>query len=219
MTKSFQFALLLPELQLTVVDFLSFEDTIHLKMTSRKCHDLIPKPSHQQLLAAEQTNWAKERGLFTCCHCLRLRRGTKFSDSMICKKRAPGRRRASFRFCIECGLVVPWKDSGARGYSRGHQIRIKGRKYQVCKNCGLVEKIGYSNWYYLLCPHGYQSNRQRADLSQELSRWRQEYVQVLEELEIDPEGVDEISFGDIEGEKYRPLRVMRGKHGLPTNCI
>jgi hypothetical protein len=222
MATTFQFNLLIPELQLNVIDHLPFEDAIHLRMTSRKYHSFILKPSHQQLLAAEQTDWAIGKDLFACCYCLQLRLSTKFSETMISKKRARGRGRASMRFCIECGLSVPWKNLSARGYSRGNRIRVKGKDYEVCKNCGLTKKVDAGGWPYRPCPHGFQSNRKRKDLSSDLTEWRLKYKLVLEEIGISPERAEEIRYYDIEDtgkEKYYKLWDTRRLHGLPISCL
>ncbi|KAJ6151471.1 hypothetical protein N7470_007068 [Penicillium chermesinum] len=48
-------------------------DLLSLRITCAYLRDLIPRPSHTQLLLAESTPWAAARDLYTCRYCLRLR--------------------------------------------------------------------------------------------------------------------------------------------------
>jgi hypothetical protein len=174
MVKSFPFSRLITELQLEVISHLSFQETAYLRMTSFRYRELIPKPSLTELLAVENSDWAVRKDIFACCHCLRLRKSIKFSETMIIKKRTRGRSRAAFRFCVECGLTARWKNPGARGYSRGAKIHILGEEYQVCRNCGLIELIEnhYPNFSWRDCPHGDESNRKKVDISEDLAQWK-----------------------------------------------
>ncbi|KAF2663457.1 hypothetical protein BT63DRAFT_430303 [Microthyrium microscopicum] len=224
MTKPFAFSALPAELQLEVISYLTFKDTVNLRMTGRKYRYFIPAPSHEQLLAAENSEWAIKKNLFTCCHCLQLRPSTKFADKMISGKRARGYKGAPIRFCIECGLTVPWKTSGARGYSRGNKIRILGKPYQVCKNCGLFKPfpVGYRpnletwNW----CPHGYEPNRKKVEGKYEdLAEWREEYRKAAKERDDHTDDFQLVWLtGDIQVAitKSRPGLEY---HGLPPSCL
>jgi hypothetical protein len=207
----FPFSRLIPELQLEVIDHLSFQETAYLRMTSHVYLDLIHKPTLSELLAAENSEWAVNKGIFTCCHCLRLRQSTKFSESMITKKRARGHSRAALRFCIECGLTILWNDPGARGYSRGAKICVLGLDYQVCKNCGLIGRIDNhgtrSPWNN--CPHAYESKRKKVDKSEYLANWRVNYSKAVEER------------NSARDRETKSLLSWRGLvvHGLPPSCL
>jgi hypothetical protein len=217
MAKHFPFSRLSPELQLEVIDYLSFEDIAHFRMTSKKYQEFISKPSLAELQAVEGSEWAVKRNLFACCHCLRLRPLIKFSERMLSKKRARGRSDAASRFCIECGLTIPWKDPGARGYSRGAKIRVMDLNYQVCKNCGLFTPLecrrGDPTWRF--CPHGYESNRKKVDKSEELAKWRVDYQRAVKERDLDGDEQKETFLG------YSVFKFWPGlhMHGLPPSCL
>jgi hypothetical protein len=217
MSKPFPFTELPVELQLQVVAHLSFEAVAYLRMTNKIYQYFIPKPSLPELLVVENTDWSTKRDLFMCCHCLRLRRSTKFSEKMVSRKRTRGRHGAALRFCIECGLTVPWKDPGARGYNRSSRVRIMGLEYQVCKNCGLFERFKKwrcaTPWEY--CPRGYEANRKRVDKSEDLAKWRVEYKRTEKEKELNPvkDYVDQ--FGGVIRKVWPGLEM----HGLPPSCL
>jgi hypothetical protein len=216
----FQLQQLPAELQLEVISYLSFEETTNLRMTSRKYRDFITRPSFAKLLEIELSPWAKEKQLYSCYYCARLRQSNKFANRMLQYRK---RSHVHPRFCIECGLMVPWSEPGARGYNRGHKLEVGGLEYQVCKNCGLFERYsrkwtlqgkcsGLDHW--ALCPHGYESKRKNVDRIRDLEKWREEYKKAFEEKGQDPDTWGENSI-------YRKGQITWhfAKHGLPPSCL
>jgi hypothetical protein len=211
------------ELHLEIIDYLPFEASTYLRMTCRYFNDIIPKPMHEELLVIETSDWAIEEGLFACCHCLRLRRPFKFADKMTSGKRDRGRKAAALRFCIECGLTVPWREPGARGYNRASMISVLGKKWQVCKNCGLFER--FPEWRrdmapYVFCPNGYEANRKMVDKASDLAKWIVNYQEAAEKAACD--SVRELKRGPSDRWFYS-YKAHRGLeirvHGLPTSSL
>ncbi|KAF2669591.1 hypothetical protein BT63DRAFT_455569 [Microthyrium microscopicum] len=220
-TKPFALLALPAELLLEVISHLSFEDTVYLRMTSRQFRDFIPKPSQEALLIIEDTEWAIQNELLTCNHCLRLRQSVKFADKMVMANwkrcRGRGRKEASLRFCIECGLTVPWRTPGARGYSRGHNIRVQGAGYQVCKNCRLFEPVPFPSngppWSW--CRNGYESDRKNIDGKfEDLASWKEKYQQTAKQRDESQNKEQAMAYAVIVNHRHG-LEF----HGLPPSCL
>jgi len=60
------------ELHKDIIDLLALPEKVHLKLTGRYFASLIKAASHSELLAAENTEWAISKGLFSCMDCVRL---------------------------------------------------------------------------------------------------------------------------------------------------
>lgn len=70
-------------------------------------HQTFKKPSHTELLSVERCPQAKEKHLYTCVHCLRIRDRSSFSYGMIHTKRSITGSQRHKRFCIECITITP----------------------------------------------------------------------------------------------------------------
>jgi hypothetical protein len=81
------------ELHLTIGEVLA-EDTsacpLHLRQTNRYFASLIPAPTSSDLFALEEQSWAKDKRLYACKFCVRLRKATHFADYML--RRSNGAR-------------------------------------------------------------------------------------------------------------------------------
>src|ERR1700760_39439 len=131
---------------------------------------------------------------------------------MLRQNRSRGHSKAALRFCIECGLTIPWKKPGARGYNRGAKIHVMGLEYKVCNNCGLFERqyrwASPRKWHF--CPHGYESNRKNVARSEDLAKWKVEYQKAAEERD----------YGDLEqNERKYWIRRSLEMHGLHPSCL
>ena len=127
-----QFLNLPPELLMLIVSFLPITDVLRLRLTCGILYDFIPRPSIDQLLLAESTDWARARDIYTCRYCLRLRPGGEFADRMLRRRRSRSGRDCAKRFCIECGLQP--REGPAR-YGPGAQITVQGAFFGFCLSC------------------------------------------------------------------------------------
>lgn len=133
-----------PELHILIADFLPICDVLVLRLTCEYLHNLIPRPSHDRLLLAESADWARDRDLYTCRYCLRLRPACYFADRMLRRRRCRAGRDSSKRFCIECGLKPR---EGTARYGAGAQITIQGTLFVLCLSCqrfqpGACDRLG-----------------------------------------------------------------------------
>ena len=119
--------LMLPtELHDEIISLLSFPEVIRLKLSCRYFHSLIPAPTHQQLLDAEQTFYALRRNLFACQTCIRLRPGARFISIMRMNKMMRGGKEASHRICLDCAAIR---------YARGDHIVLGTQVFMICARC------------------------------------------------------------------------------------
>jgi hypothetical protein len=132
------------ELHLTIGEVLA-EDTsacpLHLRQTNRYFASLIPAPTSSDLFALEEQSWAKDKRLYACKFCVRLRKATHFADYML--RRSKWSATPEGRFCLDCGFAhlgkyVPGKSFGR--YSPGTQIDVDGKMWIWCKVCEELKK-------------------------------------------------------------------------------
>lgn len=91
------------EMDLLILQHLSFFDLHSLRLTNHYFHALIPPPTHAELLDNEQSPFACKNGLSACVGWTRLRPKASFSPKMFKMENRPGQPDARNRFCIECG--------------------------------------------------------------------------------------------------------------------
>ncbi|KAF1359041.1 hypothetical protein EJ07DRAFT_64580, partial [Lizonia empirigonia] len=65
-------------------------------------------PDHGTLLEIKKTDFARERSLYACKYCIRLRHKYHFADSMLKKKYRREGASPHKRFCVDCGFVTTW---------------------------------------------------------------------------------------------------------------
>ncbi|KAJ5578800.1 uncharacterized protein N7459_007764 [Penicillium hispanicum] len=148
-----------PELHALIVMSLPLPDVLRLRLTCRYFYGLIPQPSHDQLLLAESTDWARHRGIYTCRYCLRLRPAEQFADRMLQRRRSRSGRDSEKRFCIECGLRPR---EGTARYGPGAQITTHGRFFVYCLSChhfqpGARDRLGRNTSECVSCWQGHNS--------------------------------------------------------------
>ncbi|KAJ6121211.1 hypothetical protein N7523_005491 [Penicillium sp. IBT 18751x] len=146
-----------PELHILIADFLSIYDLLALRLTCAYLRDLIPQPSHDRLLLAESADWARDRDLYTCRYCLRLRPAYYFADRMLRRRRCRAGRDSGKRFCIECGLKPR---EGTARYGAGAQITIQGTLFVLCLSCqrfqpGARDRLGHNTSECVSCWQGH----------------------------------------------------------------
>jgi hypothetical protein len=133
-----------PELHTLISTFLSVEDQLQFRLTCAYFYELIPRPSHEDLLFLETDDWARIRDVYVCRYCLRLRPASKFGEGMLRRRRSRGGRDSSKRFCVECGLKPR---NGTARYGPGAHIILHGQFYVVCLSCrsfqpGAIDRFG-----------------------------------------------------------------------------
>jgi hypothetical protein len=153
-----------PELHGLIIDQLPIPDVLILRLTCAYFYTLI-QPSHQELLQAESSDWARHRDLYTCRYCLRLRPQCNFADRMLHRRRSRGGRDSDHRFCIECGLKP--REGSAR-YGPGAQVTVQGAHFVLCLACrqfqpGAQDRHGRSLLLCLSCWTESQADRPPAE--------------------------------------------------------
>ncbi|KAJ5167550.1 uncharacterized protein N7482_006331 [Penicillium canariense] len=133
-----------PELHVLIASFLPIGDRLQFRLTCAYLYELITRPSHEELLLTESTDWARNRDVYACRYCLRLRPAGLFADRMLRRRRGRSGRDSDKRFCIECGLQPR---EGTARYGPGAQLTIQGHFYVFCLSCrrfqpGAVDRLG-----------------------------------------------------------------------------
>lgn len=136
------------ELHKDIIDLLALPEKVHLKLTGRYFASLIKAASHSELLAAENTEWAISRGLFSCMDCVRLRPLDKFADTMRKNKKSRNGSEPHKRFCIDCGLRLqlhpkPYQNQTEQRYTPGTEITVQGKPFIFCRYCNkYTDQVG-----------------------------------------------------------------------------
>jgi hypothetical protein len=131
-TSSINLISLIRELQLEIVEKLSYRDKARLRATNHYFQNLIPTFTHDDLLAAEREEWATSQNLLTCRDCMQLRHKSAFGDAMRRRRKGRNGTRRYDRFCINCGLHPPLRQSR---YSAGTSVEVDGKRFVVCGMC------------------------------------------------------------------------------------
>jgi hypothetical protein len=127
------------EIQNEIIDVLDMPSKLALKITNVHFNSLI-RLTHQDLLATEQSLWARRKCLYTCMDCCRLRPSQRFADAMRKGRKGINGQEPQKRFCIDCGIHP--KPQTTR-YSPGAEIAVDGRRYVLCKRCRkYTEEVG-----------------------------------------------------------------------------
>ena len=149
------------ELQLEISSHLSFLSTLFLRGTNRHFLSVIPAPSREDLLNAEDTSEATTLKVLYCNPCHRLRHKDQFGRGRMrersnSKNNVAGRKKLN-RFCCDCGarpLTGTMED--AFKYSKGNKwtCKIKGEDVETtfvgCNKCGEC-KVADANKKWKLC--------------------------------------------------------------------
>lgn len=142
-----------PELHVLITSFLPIEDQLQFRLTCAYAYDVIPPLSHEELLLAESTDWARRKDVYACRYCLRLRPASQFAESMLRRRRSREGRDSSKRFCVDCGLKPR---NGTARYGPGAHVIVHGRFYVVCLYCGTfqpgaIDYLGRHTSYCVNC--------------------------------------------------------------------
>lgn len=131
-----QFMDLPTEIHIAIISQLSCPGRPNLKLTNRYFYELVPAPTHPQLLAAEDPIYDGEDPdtlkFLTCRDCLRLRPSYKFSDNMRKGRMGGMRSHAHKRFCLDC-FVNP--KPGTTRHAKGMYVEVMGEGFVLCRDC------------------------------------------------------------------------------------
>jgi hypothetical protein len=139
------------ELHLAVISYLpdlkdaKDEDDLALLQLRRTNHffrNLVPPPTHNDLLSLELA--LSKHLVYACQFCLCLQPMTKFASAMLKgKTRVNGIARYK-RFCADCGFDTTVVGQSQR-YCHGTKACVSGVDWIWCKHCKLVKQSGEAN--------------------------------------------------------------------------
>ncbi|KAF2830204.1 hypothetical protein CC86DRAFT_181959 [Ophiobolus disseminans] len=118
-------------------------ELMRLRLVNQYFHSLVPAVDHTKLLHLEDTSFAQRNDLYACKHCLRLRKGSQFSDRRIpvnakmTVKRQRGGLESRERFCADCGFA---DQNEYVGYAIGKDVTVDGVRWVWCTFCRKVKK-------------------------------------------------------------------------------
>lgn len=134
------------ELHLTILSFLSdLKDAkdendlalLQLRRTNRYFRNLVPPPTHDDLLRLEFVLY--KYSVYACKFCLCLRREKKFASTMLKGKKGIGGQFRDRRFCADCGFDTTVVGSSQR-YCPNSRACVDGVDWVWCRECKFVKK-------------------------------------------------------------------------------
>lgn len=140
------FLRLASELHLAIISFLpdlkdaKDEDDLallHLRRTNHYFRNLVPPPTHNDLLSLELALF--KYSVYACKFCLCLKPMTKFASTMLKGKTGVNGKARDRRFCADCGFDTTVVGQSQR-YCPGTRACISGVNRVWCKHCKLVKK-------------------------------------------------------------------------------
>ncbi|KAF2658908.1 F-box domain-containing protein [Lophiostoma macrostomum CBS 122681] len=124
------------ELHKDIIDLLQLSERALLSVSCRYFAYAIKKPTFDDFLEAEASEWATTKALYVCKGCARFQPLLHFSDDMRKGKRCRSGVDANTRFCVKCGVDREW-------YPFGTELSIMGRSHVVCKHCKIfTDQVG-----------------------------------------------------------------------------
>ena len=124
------------ELHLEIVKRLDIRDRVNLASTSYYFRFIIPALTHNELLVAEESAWAKSSQVYACKGCVNFQTWASFADSMRKGKWCRSGALANSRLCLKCGVKSAL-------YTPGVHLRICNRAHVLCRTClRLTDQVG-----------------------------------------------------------------------------
>jgi hypothetical protein len=158
------------EIHAAIFTNLCFPDLYIVRLINHYFYDMIPPPTHAELLTAETSDFARENNIFACVGCTRLCPEAVFSPKMVKRKKAAGGTEARNRFCIECGRrPLP----GLHRYMLGARWEESGMLFVRCLRCTTIT-MGPEEQNVPLCLSCHTQDLERARAAKELERVRRE---------------------------------------------
>jgi hypothetical protein len=140
------FLRLAPELHLAIMSYLpglkdaeDEDDLALLQLRRTNCYfrNLVPPPTHSDLLSLESALF--KGSVYACKFCLCLQSKTKFASAMLKGKTGANGKARDRRFCAECGFDTTVVGQSQR-YCPGTRAYVSGVDWIWCKHCKLVKK-------------------------------------------------------------------------------
>jgi hypothetical protein len=134
------------ELHLAIISFLpNLEDAtdehdlalLQLRQTNRYFHDLVPPPTHDELLSLELALF--NYSVYACKFCPYLQPRNKFASKMLEGKTGVNGGSRYKRFCADCGFDTTVVGQSQR-YCPGTRACVDGVDWVWCKYCKIVKK-------------------------------------------------------------------------------
>jgi hypothetical protein len=121
------------ETHLEIVSYLDDDvfSLLRLRLTNRFYYALIPAPTHSTLSRLACTTFAKDKRLYACKSCVRLRHQYHFQREILISQRARMRKYQRELFCAECEFLADQKLYEGLPQMGG----IREDKI-LCKKCG-----------------------------------------------------------------------------------
>lgn len=125
------------ELHLDIIKRLDIRDRVNLASTNRYFRFIIPPLTHDELLLAEESAWARSGQLYVCKGCVNFHSWASFADSMRKGKWCRSGMFANSRLCLKCGV-------NSALYTPGIHLTICNRAHVLCRTCQqLTDQIGH----------------------------------------------------------------------------
>jgi hypothetical protein len=115
-----------------ITDRLDVFSLIWLQRSCRHLREIVPSPTHLELIEAETTLFANRNDLYACQDCIRLRPRAKFADNMVKRKKNKWGPKAKERWCVDCGINP---QPGTNRYTPGNNIVVEGEPFVICLQC------------------------------------------------------------------------------------
>ncbi|KAF3010029.1 hypothetical protein E8E13_011469 [Curvularia kusanoi] len=113
---------------------------LHLRSTNQYFRNLIPPPTHAQLLHIESVLSPTHSGkVYACRFCLFLLPRTKFATGMLKGKTGINGTGREGRFCAACGFNTNTTGRG-QGYCPSTRVSVSGIDWVWCKHCKAVKR-------------------------------------------------------------------------------
>lgn len=125
-------------------DQLPFPDHISFMNSSRTLRTRIAKRAHNKLqLFKIENSYFRNKPIFACYKCKRLRKGRKFLDTATRGARGKLGRLQSSRRCIDCVLLSEATLSGASNVvlRKCGDFRIMGKAHCYCPGCEALKPV------------------------------------------------------------------------------
>jgi hypothetical protein len=134
------------ELHLAIISFLpdlqdarDEDDVARLQLRRTNCYfrNLVPPPTHDELLSLELVSFRSS--VYACKFCLYLRPRNKFASKMLEGKTGMNGGSRYKRFCADCGFDTTVVGQSQR-YCPGTRACVDGVDWVWCKCCRVVKK-------------------------------------------------------------------------------
>jgi hypothetical protein len=115
---------------------------LQLRRTNHYFRNLVPPPTHNDILSLESALF--KYSVYACKFCLCLLPMTKFASAMLTGKTGVNGKARDRRFCADCGFDTTVVGQSQR-YCPGTRACVSGVDWIWCKHCKLVKNGEQAN--------------------------------------------------------------------------